>query len=411
MAPAADPQQGPGLRRSVGPVLLTFYGLGNIVGAGIYVLLGEVAGAAGGAAPLAFVLALAVAALSALSYSELAARYPAAAGEAAYLQRAFGRRRLSLAAGLVIAAAGLVSSAALARGFAGYLGALVAVPDGLAIGGVVAVLGALCAWGIQQSMRAAAVMTVIEVAGLVLVIAGLGEGFAALPERAGELLPGAAPAAWVGLWVGGFLAFYAFIGFEDMVKVAEEVRRPQRDLPVAILAALAGAAALYLVLAVGVVLALDPATLAGTEAPLATIYERTTGRGAAVITVIGLVAAVNGVLAQVIMASRMVYGLAAEGWLPATLARVHPRTRTPLPATAAVTAMVLALALAFPVAGLAGATSALILAVFAAVNLALWRLRRRGDRPGPGIAPAWVPPAALAATLLLAAGGLVSLLR
>lgn len=401
----------PALRRTIGPVLLTLYGLGNIVGAGIYVLLGEVAGAAGSAAPLAFLLALAVAALSALSYGELAARYPRASGEAVYLQRAFGRPWLSMAVGLVIAAAGVVSSAALARGFAGYFGELVAAPNWLAIVGIVLILGGLCVWGIRQSMRAAAVMTVVEVGGLLLVIAGLGEGFAALPERAGELLPGSAPGAWMGLWVGGFLAFYAFIGFEDMVKVAEEVRRPRRDLPLAILAALLGAAALYGVLAVGMVLAMDPASLVGTEAPLAVIYERTTGRGGVVITLIGLVAAINGILAQIIMASRMLYGLAGEGWLPAVLARVNARTRTPVPATVLAVAVVLILALAFPVAGLAGMTSALILVVFAGVNLALWRLRRRDPAWGVGIAPAWVPPTALAATLLLAAGGVASLVR
>ena len=399
------------LRRSVGPALLTFYGLGNIVGAGIYVLLGEVAGVAGSAAPLAFLTSLVVAGLSALTYAELAARMPLAAGEAAYLQRAFARPSLSLIVGLVIAAAGIVSSAALARGFAGYLGVLAPVPEIPGILLVSLVLGAVSAWGIDLSMRAAAVMTLLEVAGLLLVIAGLGEGYAALPERAGELLPAADPGAWAGLWVGAFLAFYAFIGFEDMVKVAEEVRRPARDMPRAILGALGGAAALYLVLAVGVVLALPPQSLAGTDAPLAVIYRETTGGSEWVITLFGLVAAVNGVLAQIIMASRMLYGLAEEGWLPGALARVHPRTRTPLAATATVTAVIVALAVTFPLAGLAGMTSALILAVFAAVNIALWRIRRREPRPAYTLSPVWVPPLALAATLLLAGGGLFSLLR
>jgi amino acid transporter len=399
------------LRRSVGPALLTFYGLGNIVGAGIYVLLGEVAGVAGTAAPLAFLTSLVVAGLSALTYAELAARMPLAAGEAAYLQRAFARPPLSLIVGLVIAAAGIVSSAALARGFAGYLGVVAPVPEIPGILLVTLVLGAVSAWGIDLSMRAAAVMTLLEVAGLLLVIAGLGEGYAALPERAGELLPAADPAAWAGLWVGAFLAFYAFIGFEDMVKVAEEVRRPARDMPRAILGALGGAAVLYLVLAVGVVLALPPQSLAGTDAPLAVIYRETTGGSEWVITLFGLVAAVNGVLAQVIMASRMLYGLAEEGWLPRVLARVHPRTRTPLAATGTVTAVIVGLAVTFPLAGLAGMTSALILGVFAAVNIALWRIRRREPRPAYTLSPAWVPPLALAATFLLAGGGLFSLLR
>ena len=400
-----------GLRRSVGPALLTFYGLGNIVGAGIYVLLGEVVGVAGTTAPLAFLLSLAVAGLSALTYGELAARFPLAAGEAAYLERAFHLPPLSLVVGLLITAAGVVSSAALARGFAGYLGVLLPVADVWAILLLVTALGAVCVWGIDLSMRAAAVLTVIEVVGLLVVIAGLGEGYSALTQRAGELVPAAEPAAWAGLWVGAFLAFYAFIGFEDMVKVAEEVRRPAHDLPRAIFGALGGAALLYLLLAVGAVLALEPGALAGSEAPLAVIYQETTGRGGALITLFGLVAAVNGVLAQIIMASRMLYGLAGEGRIPAFFGRVHPRRRTPVPATVVVAAVVALLALAFPVKGLAGVTSALILAVFAAVNLALWRLRRRDPRPGYTLTPRWGPPLALAATLLLAAGGVFSLLR
>ncbi|MEF8792842.1 APC family permease [Thiohalorhabdus sp.] len=400
----------PSLRRSVGPVLLTLYGLGNIVGAGIYVLLGEVAGAAGSTAPLAFAVAMIVAALSALTYGELAACYPRASGEALYLERAFGVPALSLAAGLAIAVAGIVSAAALARGFAGYFAELTPVPNWGGIAGVVLILAGIAVWGIQQSLRASAVMTVVQVAGLLMVIAGLGGALAELPERADELVP-AAPQAWMGLWMGGFLAFYAFIGFEDMVKVAEEVRRPRRNLPLAVLAALGGAALLYLVLAAGVVLALEPASLAGTEAPLVVIYEATTGRRGMVITLFGLVATLSGILAQLIMASRLLYGLAEEGWLPAVLARVSPRTRTPIPATVVVAGLVLILALAFPVVGLAGLTSALILAVFAGVNLALWRLRRGDPGWGVGIAPRWAPPIALAATLLLAAGGVASLVR
>jgi len=401
----------PSLRRSVGPFLLTLYGLGNIVGAGIYVLLGEVAGAAGSTAPLAFLLAMAVAALSALTYGELAAYYPRASGEAVYLDRAFGLRTLSLGAGLAIAVAGIVSAAALARGFAGYFAELIPVPNWVGIVGIVGILTGVAVWGIQQSLRASAVMTVLQVAGLLMVIAGLSDALGELPDRAGELLPGMAVEAWMGLWIGGFLAFYAFIGFEDMVKIAEEVRRPRRDMPLAVLAALGGAALLYLVLAAGVVLALDPATLAGTEAPLAVIYEATTGRGGEVITLFGLVATLSGVLAQLIMASRLLYGLAEEGWLPGVLARVSPRTRTPIPATLIVAGIILILALAFPVAGLAGMTSALILAVFAGVNLGLWGLRRQHPDWGVGIAPRWVPPTALLATLFLAGGGLASLMR
>ncbi len=391
------------LRRSVSLWLLTFYGLGNILGAGIYVLVGKVAGAAGYHAPLAFVVALLITVLTALSYSELAGRLPYAAGEAVYIQRAFGRPALSAGIGALIALAGLVSAAALARGFASYLEVFVDWPAALSITTLVMALGAIAAWGVRESMRLAAVITVIEIGGLALILWTVRAELGELPGRAHLLVPGGGWTEWQGILLGAFLAFYAFIGFEDMVKMAEEVRRPARNMPLAILLALGAAAVLYILVAVGAVLAVAPEALAQTTAPLALVYREASGAEPRAIAMIALFATVNGVLAQIMMAARVLYGMSRQGWLPGMLGRVHPRTRTPFPATVIVTAAVLALALMLPVVTLAGATSLLILMVFALVNLSLWRIKRRG--PAPAGVRTW--PLAVPALAFLANSALI----
>jgi amino acid transporter len=235
-------------------------------------------------------------------------------------------------------------------------------------------------------------MTLIEGAGLVLVIWVGSDAPAARPLDPAELVPPLDAALWAGVLAGSFLAFYAFIGFEDMVNVAEEVKDVTRTLPRAIVLTLAITTLLYVALAVVAVRALPVAELAASEAPLALIYERSTGSAPVAIGAIALIATVNGALIQVIMASRVLYGLAAQGLLPATLGRVNRLTRTPLIATALITALVLVLAIALPITPLAQAASAITLSIFALVNLALWRVKRRDPQPlGILVIPSWVP--------------------
>ncbi|HKJ76114.1 MAG TPA: amino acid permease [Gammaproteobacteria bacterium] len=380
------------LRRSLSLPLLTLYGLGTIVGAGIYVLSGKVAGMAGMAAPVAFLVASVLAAFSAFSYAELAARFPVSAGEAAYSMRAFGREGLATAVGLAIALVGLVSAGTMARGFVGYLQVFWAVPDPVAITGFLLLLGAVAAWGISQSAWLAAGATVVEVAGLVLVLWAGGDALGTLPARWPELIPELEIGLWVGVLSGAFIAFYAFIGFEDIVKVAEEVRDPARNLAWAILLALGISTLFYVAVSTVSVLAVPPDELGASEAPLALVYERASGLPSHLISAIGIAAVINGALVQLIMASRMLYGMAREGWLPRWFAAVHPATRTPLRATALVLAVVLALALAFPLVRLAEATSFINLLVFCVVNLSLWVLKGRAPRPeGVRVFPRWVP--------------------
>lgn len=388
------------LKRGLSLWLLVLYGLGNILGAGIYVLVGKVAGNAGMFAPVAFFVASLVAAFTALSYAELAARYPLSAGEAVYVQQGLGLPGLSILVGLLIALMGAVSAATIARGFVGYLDVLIDLPETPSITLLVVVLAATATWGIVESVSVAALVTVIEVLGLVMVLAAAGHNLSGLPERLPELVPSMDPAVWQGILVGAFLAFYAFVGFEDMVNVAEEVRNPRRNLPLAILLALVVTTLLYAAVCLAAVLTVTPAQLSASDAPLATVYRQATGSNPVVLSVISIFAVVNGALIQIIMGSRILYGMSRQGWLPAVFGRVWRKTQTPLAATAAMAGIVLALALWLPLVTLARATSFLVLIVFSLVNLSLLRIKRREPRPeGIRVFPAWIPAGGIIASL------------
>lgn len=385
----------PTLRRRLGLTLMVLYGLGTTIGAGIYALVGLVAAEAGIFAPVSFLIAALLAGFSALSFAELCARFPTSAGEARYVREGFGSARLSLLVGLLVVAAGLVSAAAVANGFAGYLQTFVDLPREASVAGIVVLLGLLAAWGIGESVSAAGVMTLIEAGGLLLVIWVAHDN--PLPGAPGfeAFAPTADLVVWSGVLTGSFLAFFAFIGFEDMVNVAEEVTGVTRTLPRAILLTLAITTALYVVLALVAVRTVAPDELGRSGAPLALLYERGGGEPA-LIAGIALIATVNGALIQIIMASRVLYGLADQGLLPRILARIGARTRTPLLATAIATLAVLAAGVAFEIGALAETTSVIALTVFALVNLALWRLKapdktRRPPPPGLPSVPRWVP--------------------
>lgn len=381
-----------GLKRALSLPLITFYGLGTILGAGIYVLVGKVAGVAGMYAPLAFLVAAVVAALTAFTYAELAARYPFSGAEAVYVQEGLGRRELSTLVGLLIVFSGLVSSATLVNGFRGYLRVFVQGPEILITVVVVLVLFGLALWGILESVLVAAAATVIEIAGLVMIIAVCGNGFATLPQRIGELIPPFTLDAWWSVAVGAFLAFYAFIGFEDMVNVSEEVKDAQRIMPRAILLALTCSTLLYLLVVTAAVLTLPVSILSQSEAPLARVFEQATGAGPTVIALISLFAVINGALIQIIMSSRMLYGMAKAGWLWPALGYVSERTHTPVVATAVMAFGVLVFALWLPLVTLAKLTSFAILLVFVLVNLSLIRIRKvQPVPPQVRIYPVWVP--------------------
>jgi len=392
------------LRRRLGLPLLTLYGIGITIGAGVYVLIGAVAAHAGRAAPWSFLLAACVMALTVGSYAELATRYPVSAGEAAYVRAAFHSRIASTLTGLISILIGIVSSATVALGAAGYIGQLLDWPRSAIVVVVLVVLGTVAAWGILESVLLASLFTLIEAGGLVAVIgAAL---YAGLPF-AGPLVepPPFTAAALSGVAYASLLAFFAFIGFEDLANVVEEAKVPQRDIPRAMVLTLIVTSILYVAVAAIAVTAVPVRELAGSPAPLSLVFRAVAGASPLTISVIAIVATLNTILAQVSMAARVVYGLARQGDLPRLAGHVHARTATPVFATALIVVATIILALFVPFERLAESTSLATLIVFAMVNLSLLRLRRHKiHTDGPHVrVPLWVPAAGLVTCMAMMA--------
>jgi amino acid transporter len=396
----------PELRRSLSLPLVVLYGLGVTIGAGIYVLLAATTARAGIHAPVAFLFAAVVMAFSAASFAELSARFPVSAGEAAYVRAGLSSRGLALVTGLLVVGSGLVSSAAITVGSAGYIRELLPVDPHLLVFAIVAFVGAVAAWGILESVTFASLFTLVEAGALIALIGAGVHADPALFARLPELVPPLSDAAaWTAVASASLLAFFAFIGFEDIVNLAEEIKRPQRTLPWAIFLTLVLATLIYFLVTAVAVLSVPLDDLSASSAPVSLVFQHLTGISPVAVTAIAIVATLNGVIIQIIMASRVLYGLADQGSLPPVLARVNPVTRTPLVATGVVTGLVLVLAYGFPLEELAEWTSRIALTVFALANLSLLRIKLRGpvDTSATINVPVWVPAvgAASCAGLLL----------
>lgn len=378
------------MKRSLNLPLVTLYGLGNILGAGIYVLVGKVAGFAGTSTTLAFVIAMITASFTAFSYMELAGRHPVSASVSVYLHKAFGKRWLSVLIGLAMVAGGIASAAALAQGFAGYLHSFFNIPTTFASVGLIVVLGAIALKGIGESAKAAAAFTAIEVLGLLLII---WFGRSAFGNVDASTLTSIDPTAGLsGVVAGAFLAFYAFIGFEDMVNVAEEAKQPQRTMPLAILFSLIISTLLYVLIVIVSTTLVTPAELAQSDAPLTLVFERSGAGNKDLLSLIGLAATTNGVIVQIVMGSRVLYGLSRQGWLHSRLAVLHSKNQTPVTATLVVLAIMVVATLLLPLVSLAQITSLLVLSVFTLVNVSLIALKRREPKHGGYISVPTVVP-------------------
>ena len=396
------------LRRRLGLPLLTLYGIGITIGAGIYVLIGAVAAHAGRAAPWSFLLAACAMALTVGSYAELATRYPVSAGEAAYVRAAFQSRLASTLTGLVTIVIGMIASATVALGAAGYIAQFVTLPQSVIVAVVLGVLGAVAAWGILESVLLASLFTLIEAGGLIIIIGGAVH--AGLPFAAPLLTPPPFDAAALsGVAYASLLAFFAFIGFEDLANIVEEVKVPHRDIPRAMVLTLIITTILYVAVAAIAVTAVPAAELAGSQAPLSLVFRAVAGVSPLTISAIAIVATLNTILAQLSMAARVIYGLARQGDLPRFAGHVHPKTATPIVATALVFAATLALALLVPFERLAEGTSLATLVVFALVNLSLLRLRvRKIHSHAPHVrVPLWVPAAGFVTCLAMMTAALL----
>ncbi len=377
MAGAAAVTSQPQLHRGIGVVAATGSGVAVIVGAGVFVLLGEAAGDAGNAVWLSFVLSGAVAFFTALSYAELSSMLPRAAAGYTYTREAFGEG-VGFVVGWLMLFSQVVAVSAVALGFGAYADDQVGVPKvgaALALAWVAAVIAYR---GVRESTRVGAALALLEAGGLVVIIAA---GIAYF----GDVDYLERPKGMSGVFSGASLLFFAFLGFEQVANLAQEVKRPGRDLPVAILASGAIAAALYVLVALAAVSVIGWQALSESGAPLAAVARVPLGdAGADALSAIALVATASTVLIGLVAAARTLYGMAAAGAMPALFSAVHARRGTPWTATAAVAAAAVAGILSRDIGLVAEMTNFTILLAFIAVNLALVALRRkRPSEPRP----------------------------
>ncbi len=381
----------PGLKREVGLLELSFFGTGTILGAGIFVVIGEVLGEAGGFAPLAYLLAAVVAITTALSYAEMAARVPTAGGPIDYVERAFDRRWLGSLTGWALIVANVVSAATITVGFVAYLSSFVDINLWVATILVVVAIVGVAALGMKESTWLMTATTLIGIGTLLVVLWALRDGLLAAPQAIMEApmqIDGSVSAALLG---GAFLAVYSFIGFGDMAQAAEEVRDVKRVLPKAMILSLAIVFVFYLAVSTALVGAGSLGELTGAQAPLVQAVGRE-GWPELPIALASLAVIVNGALTQVIASSRLLYDVGRDGrGAPAVLGQVSGRTNTPLLATLTVGAVVLAFALFVPLKQLATGTGYAILVVFVAVNASLVVLKWRGQPQDVPNIPAFVP--------------------
>ncbi len=367
------------LERSMGLGNLIFYGTGTILGAGIFVVVGEVVGEAGVLAPVAYMVAALVAFTTAMSFAELGARIPDAGGPMEYADSAFGREWLADATGWMMIVANLVSAATITTGFVSYLNSFVDVPGWMATVGLIVAITAVALAGMKQSAWFMTVTTVIGIATLLFVLWATKDNLVAAP---GKILSGdgLGAGAATGILAGAFLAVYSFIGFGDMSQTAEEVKDVERTLPRAMIVSLIIVFVFYIAISLALVGGDNTDAIAGAEAPL---VEAATQKGwpAMPVAIASLFVIVNGSLAQIVAASRMMFDMARDdrSVMPEKMEKVSDKTNTPVLATLACGAVVLALALFFPLKTLASGTSLAILLVFVVSNAALWKLKKESQ--------------------------------
>jgi amino acid transporter len=382
------------LKRTMGLPALVIFGVGDMLGAGIYGLVGKAAGLMGNLLWLGFCGAMLAALFTGLSYATIGSRYPRAAGAAYVTGRAYGLPWLTWTVGLAVAASGLTSMATGSRVIAGYVQKLgVDLPTPLLAIGVLVLVAGVVFRGIRESTWMNAVCTTVEVAGLLFVIAvGLrfwgGVDLTTPPPTVADT----GDLARV-LVQGAVLTFFSFIGFEDLLNVAEEAKDPERNLPLALVLALVIATGIYMAVCVTALAVLTPAELGASKAALVDVVARAAPWfPPAAFTGIGIFAVANTALLNFIMGSRLLYGMSRQGLLPAALGSVHATRQTPWVAIGTLLAVVTGLMLTADIDALASATSLLLLTAFVMVNLALVVLKLRPGEPrGRFEVPLFVP--------------------
>jgi amino acid transporter len=399
------------LSRAIGPRMLVVLIVGDILGAGIYALVGRLAGHVGGMVWLPLLLGFGIAGLTAASYAELVGKYPKSAGAALYAHWAFGRPFFTFLIAFSVMMSGIASASAAALAFGDtYLAQFIDVPVLLAAAVFIGAITLVNFIGISQSITVNLVLTIVEGAGLLIVLVvgamGLWKGNGDLSRT---LVLSASNGPVLGVLGATALGFYALIGFEDSVNLAEECKEPARTFPRALFIGLSLTGIIYVLVSVIAVALLGPERLAASGGPLLEVVQ---AAGVAfppkLFAGIALLAICNTALLNMMMASRLLYGMANAGIIPAVFARVHPRRRTPYVAIAFTVGIAAALIVCMTLLGadavkdLATTTVVLLLAVFTVVNVSAMVLRRRPVDHEHFHTPAWAPPLGALGSALLA---------
>ncbi len=385
----------PQLRRVMGPGLLLLFVVGDILGTGVYALTGQVAKEVGGAAWLPFLVAFLIATITAFSYLELVTKYPQAAGAALYAHKAFGIQFVTFLTAFVVMCSGITSASTASRFFAANFFTAFDIDWGK-VGVVVMALlfMALIAMvnfrGVGESVKLNVVLTIVEITGLAMVIlvgvwAFTGGGADVDFARVVAFDTPSDKGTFLAVTTATSLAFFAMVGFEDSVNMAEETKDPVRIFPKVLLTGLGIAGVVYVVVAIVAVALVPVGVLADSETPLIEVVKA----GApnlpieTILPFISMFAVANTALINMLMASRLIYGMARQHVLPPVLGTIHPKRHSPWVAIIFTTLIafglifyVTAVANSSAIAVLGGTTSLLLLAVFAMVNVAVLVLRR-----------------------------------
>lgn len=386
------------LSKSLNLSLLIFYGLGIIIGAGVYVVTGDVVRIAGPAALISFAVAGSLAFLTALCYAELASRYPEAAGAAAYVKEAFKSDRLSLLTGLLVTLVVLVTAATIAHGAAFYAKIFVPLPDNCIAGIIIVIFTGVSCLGVKDSVRAAAIMTIIELSGLFMVVGAGWNPLLDILNTQTYFFPVNAE-AWHGMFVGAFFAFFAFTGFENLASMAEEAKSERRIIPYAIISSLGISTVIYVIVALIVIAGSSAEGSIAPAASLLSIMEHSGWGLTKLFAMLATIAVSNGVLIQILMLARLFYGMAKRELLPIFFSKLGKR-QVPVNSTVVAGIMILVSAYVLPFESLLRWSTILTLLIFALVSVSVWITHHRTDLPPPDFkAPFWVPPIAVIGNL------------
>jgi basic amino acid/polyamine antiporter, APA family len=398
MVDSAPAHTQPELKRAIGPGLLLFFVVGDILGTGIYALTGSVAAEIGGALWVPFLGAFVVAFLTAFSYLELVGKYPGAGGAALYTHRAFGVQFLTFMVTFTVMSSGVTSAASAAKAFSDtYLKQFLTLPLWLVALAFIVGLAIINFRGVGESVKANVLLTCVEVSGLAIIIIfgawaiGAGQGD---PSRLTEINTGdTGTGQFLAITTAISLAFFAMVGFEDSVNMAEETKDPVKIFPKAMLVGMAVAGTIYVIVAVisSTLLPADALAEAGSGALLAVLEVSAPGFPLQLFAAIGLLAVINSALINMLMASRLLYGMANERVLPSVFATVHPTRRTPWVSILFSSAIAYILVVSVDLSVLGGTTALLLLAVFTIVNIAVLVLRKHKVEHRHFRAPTWAP--------------------